>query len=302
MARRRNPVLSIVTNPPKGQGAPVIGQVHSITYRHTADGHDYIHEFGPSVDMKALDDGYLSIKHGSGDVLHRVDESGQTFLVNPPSRRTTMAGKRLPPRIKTGPRKGQFRKRAKRKSTGKRRRNPHTTTARRRPNKMGAGYTANRGRNNWGRASPNPRRKRMSVRGIGRDLMQGGVDAALILTGKAAARTIPAMFPNMPKEGNTGLAVQALVAVAIGLAADMVLRPAQSKMILAGGLTAPVETLVVSLNVPFLADALAPVTADQQLSAYYGYVQPPQLESGVGAYVQEGADMAMGGYDYALDA
>jgi hypothetical protein len=130
------------------------------------------------------------------------------------------------------------------------------------------------------------------------------MDAALILVGKAGARTIPSMLPNLPKEGNIGLAVQALVAVAIGLLADQVLPSGQAKMVMAGGLTAPVETLVVSFNVPFLADALAPVTASEQLSAYYGYVQPPQLppSDGVGAYVHEGADLAMGGYDYALDA
>lgn len=284
MARRRNPLLTVVTNPPA-----IIGQVHSIAYRHALDGHDYVHEFGPSVDMKALDDGYLSIKHGTGDVLHREDESGQTFLVNPPSRRTTMAAKRLPPRIKTGPRKGQFRKRAKRSSTKKRRRNPtHTTMAANKPR----------------RRNPPRRRGFPTVQKMTRDLTQGAMDAALILVGKAGARTIPAMLPNLPKEGNMGLAVQALVAVAVGLAADMVMRPGQAKMVMAGGLTAPVETLVVSLNIPFLADALAPVTAEQQLSAYYGYVQPPMLPAGdsMGAYVQEGADVAMGGYDYALDA
>lgn len=281
--RRRNPVLAIVTNPPK-----ILGQVHSIAYRHAEDGQDYVHEFGPSVDMKALGDGYLSIKHGSGDVLHRVDESGQTFLVNPPSRRTTMAGKRLPPRIKTGPRKGQFRKRAKRSTSKKRRRNPH------------AGTTA--AVNKPRRRNPPRRRGFPTVQKITRDLGQGAVDATLVLLGKAGARTIPAMLPNLPKEGNMGLAVQALVAVILGLGADMFLPPSQAKMVLAGGLTAPVETLVVSFNVPFLANALAPVTADQQLSAYYGYVQP-QIESGeIGAYVQEGADVAMAGYDYALDA
>lgn len=288
MARRRNPLLTIVTNPP-----PIMGQVHSISYRHAEDGHDYIHEFGPSVDMKALDDGYLSIKHGSGDVLHRKDESGQTFLVNPPSRRrTTMATKRLPPRVKSGKNKGQFRKRAtsKRRSPAKkRRRNMGTKTA--------AAANPHRRRNNP------PRRGKFTIRKVTRDLTQGAMDAVLIVVGKAGARTIPTMLPNLPKEGNVGLAVQALVAVVIGLAADMVLKPAQSKMVMAGGLTAPIETLVVSLDVPFLADALGPTEAAAQVGAYYGYVQPPQIESGdIGAYVQEGADVAMSGYDYALDA
>lgn len=278
---RRNPVLTVVTNPPE-----MVGQVHSIAYRHALDGEDYVHEFGPSVDMKSLDDGYLSIRHGSGDVLHR-EFDGQTFLVNPP-RRKTMARK-LPPRVQSGKNKGQFRKRAKssprkRKTTTRRRNSPAANPPKHRRNA--------------------PRRTRITMRKVTRDLTQGAMDAALILVGKAGARTLPSMLPNLPKEGNIGLAMQALVAVAIGLLADQVLPAAQAKMVLAGGLTAPVETLVVSFNVPFLADALAPVTASEQLSAYYGYVQPPQIAPGgdVGAYVHEGADLAMGGYDYALDA
>ncbi|KKN26156.1 hypothetical protein LCGC14_0877570 [marine sediment metagenome] len=283
---RRNPLLTVVTNPPE-----MLGQVHSITYRHALDGKDYVHEFGPSVDMRTLDDGYLSIRHGSADVLHR-DFDGQTFLVNPP-RRKTMARK-LPPRVQSGKNKGQFRKRAKssprkRKTATRRRNSPAANPGKRRaPARRNA-----------------PRRGgRITVRKVTRNLTQGAMDAALILVGKAGARSVPAFLPNLPKEGNIGLAVQALVAVALGLAADMVLPSAQAKMILAGGLTAPVETLVVSFNVPFLADALAPVTASEQLSAYYGYVQPPQIApaDGVGAYVHEGADLAMGGYDYALDA
>lgn len=286
MARRRNPVLAVVTNPPE-----LMGQVHSITYRHAQDGEDYIHEFGPSVDMVALDDGYLAIRHGSADILHRTDESGQTFLVNPPRRARNMAAKkRLPPRIKTGPRKGQFRKRAsskKRSPAKKRKRNPAANMSASSPRRR------------------NPPRGKFSVRKITRNLTQGVMDAGLVLVGKAGARTIPAMLPNLPKEGNVGLAVQALVAVVLGMAADMFLSPANAKMVLAGGLTAPVETLVVSFDVPFLAEALAPVTADQQLSAYAGYVQPELIaapSAEMGAYVQEGADVAMGGYDYALGA
>jgi len=291
VARRRNPVLAVVTNPPA-----MSEEVQSILYRHADDGEDYVHQFGPGVTMEPADDGTVRLRHTGDLPLHETVASGQRFLINPP-RRKNMAGKRLPPRVKSGKNKGQFRKRArstsrKRAPARKRRRNMHTAAV------------ANPKRR---RRNP-PRRGKFTVRKITRDLTQGAMDAAFILVGKAGARTIPAFLPNLPKEGNMGLAVQALTAVLLGVAADMVLKPAQAKMILAGGLTAPVETLVVSFNVPFLAPALAPVTANQQLSAYMGaYVQPPLLPppeaaNGIGAYVQAGADAAMSGYDYALDA
>lgn len=291
MARQRNPVLAIVTNPPA-----MSEEVQSINYRHADDGIEYVHQFGAGVTMQPQADGSVRLTHSKDRPLHEKTESGQRFLINPP-RRITMAGKRLPPRVKSGKNKGQFRKRAstkRKRAPAKRRRNPmHYAAAANKPAKR---------RNNP------PRRGKFTVRKITRDLTQGAMDAALILVGKAGARTIPAFLPNLPKEGNVGLAIQALTAVVLGLAADMVLRPAQAKMVLAGGLTAPVETLVVALNVPFLAPALAPVTLNAQLSAYMGsYVQPPLLPpesnaNSIGAYVQEGADAAMQGYDYALDA
>ena len=290
MARQRNPVLAIVTNPPA-----MSQEVQSINYRHADDGIEYVHQFGAGVTMQPQADGSVQLRHGQDRPLHEKTESGQRFLINPP-RRANMA-KRLPPRVKSGKNKGQFRRRAstKRKSPAKkRRRNPATNSA----------AAANRPK----RRNNPPRRGKFTVRKITRSLTTGAMDALLVIVGKAGARTIPAMLPNLPKEGNIGLAIQALTAVVLGLVADMVLSPAQAKIILAGALTAPIETLVVAMNVPFLAPALAPVTLNAQLSAYMGsYVQPPLLppdpnNNSIGAYVQEGADAAMQGYDYALDA
>ncbi len=133
---------------------------------------------------------------------------------------------------------------------------------------------------------------KMTVKNVTKTLMDGAMDSGLVLVGKAATRAIPLMA-NLPKEGNIGLAVQGLTAVVVSMLAQNFLRPAQARMILAGGLTAPLETLIVSFNVPFLAPALQPVEGDAQLSAYLGgYVSPPPPAptngEGVGGYVDEG--------------
>ncbi|MCH7889893.1 MAG: hypothetical protein IH921_00175 [Gemmatimonadetes bacterium] len=293
MARQRNPVLAIVTNPPA-----MSEEVQSINYRHADDGIEYVHQFGAGVTMQPQADGSVQLRHSKDRPLHEKVESGQRFLINPP-RRASMASKRLPPRVKSGKNKGQFRKRAtaKRKSPAKKRRR-----------NMPMQYAAAANKPNPRHRNNPPRRGKFTVRKITRSLTTGAMDALLVIVGKAGARTIPAMLPNLPKEGNMGLAIQALTAVVLGLGAEMVLSPAQAKIILAGALTAPIETLVVAMNVPFLAPALAPVTLNAQLSAYMGsYVQPPLLppepnDNSIGAYVQEGADAAMQGFDYALDA
>ena len=60
----------------------------------------------------------------------------------------------------------------------------------------------------------------------------------------------------------------------------------------AHALTAPLETLIVSFNVPFLGPALQPVESDAQLSAYLGgYVTPapaPTNGQNMGGYVDDG--------------
>ena len=61
-AARRNPPLEVWhTNPPG-----VIGdEVYDVRYRHSDDGEDYVHEFGPGVELEGLDDGDV--------VLHQRD-------------------------------------------------------------------------------------------------------------------------------------------------------------------------------------------------------------------------------------
>ena len=81
--------------------------------------------------------------------------------------------------------------------------------------------------------------------------IDGAVEAGQILIGKAVARSIPDLA-NLPKEGNVGLAIQGGVALAAGFVADMFLSRDAARAILAGGLTAPLETLIVAYQVPWL--------------------------------------------------
>lgn len=95
----------------------------------------------------------------------------------------------------------------------------------------------------------------------------GMVMAGQVVVGKAAARSVPDLL-GLPKQGNVGLAVQAGVALVAGWAADMFLGREASRAIMAGGLTAPLETLIVAYNVPWLSTSLAPVTAQSDVGAY----------------------------------
>lgn len=261
-----------------------MGDVQYVGYRHADDGLLYEHEFGKGAQLETLEDGTLSIQNvgGGGRELHR-DFSGQTFLVNPP-RRKKMA-RRLPPRHKSGPKKGQFMSRRSRAASGrKRKRNPPARTRSRAPKRRAAARPRARVR----RRRRNP--PRLSVKGITKSLTEGAQDAVLVLTGKAAVRTIPTLA-RLPQGGNMGLAVQALTAVGVSILAKGMVSPARAKMILAGGLSAPIETLIISYQVPFLAPALQGVTGDAQISAYLGgYVDPPPiLDAGVGGYVTPSA-------------
>lgn len=125
-------------------------------------------------------------------------------------------------------------------------------------------------------------------------LMGGTVAAGQVLVGKAAARSIPDLA-GLPKEGNTGLAIQAAVAVGLGWVADQFLSPQAAREILAGGLTAPLETMIVAFNVPWFSQALSPVTAGEDLGAYVRARRPRRRVSGQGN-ANGGGNGGMGRY------
>lgn len=204
-----------------------------------------------------------------------------------------MAKRRTPPRYKSGPKKGQFmskRARAARKG-GRKRRNPgRTVAAKNQPRKRAPAKRRPAARK---RAAPkrqnpyhrNPRRRGMPIMRVFTD---GIVEAGQILVGKAAVRTIPDLIPNVSKEGNMGIAIQAGTALVIGWVADMFLSKNAARAMTAGALTAPLETLIVAYRVPWISSALAPVSAQSSLQAYVRgnggslgrYARRPRIEAG----------------------
>jgi len=164
-----------------------------------------------------------------------------------------MAKRKMPARYTSGPKRGQFKPKAKRKSPARKR-----ATPRRNAPQAAAPRRAAPRRNA-------PRRPKMpDLVGM---LMDGTVNAGQVLVGKAAARSVPDLM-GLPKEGNVGLAIQAAVAVGVGFFADMFLSRQAAAAILAGGLTAPLETFLVAQDVPWIGEALSPVTAAAEVGAY----------------------------------
>lgn len=182
--------------------------------------------------------------------------------------------RRLPPRHKSGPKKGRFKKRA-----GARRRNPpvRRAAAKRRAAPRRAAPR---------RAAPRRSYRRNPARlDVVRMLTRGTTMAAQVLIGKAATRAAPDLM-NLPKGGNTGLAVQVATALGVGFLAQQFLSQSAAAAILAGGLTAPVETLIVNANIPYLSQYLSPNGG----AGVAGYVPRPGHRPLAG-YVQRGHDV-----------
>lgn len=111
------------------------------------------------------------------------------------------------------------------------------------------------------------------------------MEATQVLVGKAATRSIVDLT-GLPKQGNAGLATQVGVALALGFVADMFMSAAGARAILAGGLTAPIETMIVAWDVPWLATALSPTTANADLGAYVMGARVAPNANSLSAYVR----------------
>ncbi len=201
------------------------------------------------------------------------------FLTNPrKGRKTRMARKRRTAAQRAATRKlVAFNKARRRKPTTRKRRRKaaapakrrrRRTTARKRITRRNKPVAARRRR----RRSPVRRRaaarrpvrrrryrrnqpQRFTVRNLGKQLQQGVFDAAGVVVGKAATRIISNLIP-IPRTGAImEFAVQAGSAVVVGTAASMFLSRDVARMLVAGGLAAPVESF--AKNIPFIGPMLA---------------------------------------------
>jgi hypothetical protein len=93
------------------------------------------------------------------------------------------------------------------------------------------------------------------ARGMMGRVMEGLKGGAGVVLGKAAVRAIPTMA-RLPRTGPVGIAVQALVGVVVAPFVDRFLR-GWGKPFLYGAFAAPLESVVVGLNLPIIGPALS---------------------------------------------
>ena len=118
------------------------------------------------------------------------------------------------------------------------------------------------------------------VKGLMSTGMQGVKDAAGVVVGKAATRAVAGLIPFGANTGIVGTLKQVLVAVGVGYGANKVLGREFARMVVAGGIAAPLETLVKSMGIPILSPALS--AGDEAYAALGGHGAYPL--AGVGMY------------------
>lgn len=119
---------------------------------------------------------------------------------------------------------------------------------------------------------------------VGR-VTEGLKDGAATVVGQAAARTVPTLL-RLPRTGILGISLEVLSAVAVGILAERVVSRDTARSITAGGVSAPLATLAVAYNVPFLSRALSPASAAAGVSGYLRAYPQGGMSVGVGAYPQ----------------
>lgn len=127
-----------------------------------------------------------------------------------------------------------------------------------------------------------------SLMGLGK---QGLKDAAGVIVGKTATRIVSGLIPFGAATGIVGTLKQVLVAVGVGYGANRVMGREFARMVVAGGIAAPLETLLKGLNIPVLSPALS--AGDEAYAAMGAYplaAYPAALPAGDG--YGEGSGMA----------
>lgn len=94
-------------------------------------------------------------------------------------------------------------------------------------------------------------------RGIVNLIMNGFIDGGEVLVGRYGTKTIPHLVGM--NSGLMGALVELGSAVAVGFMGDKFISKNAGKMLLAGGFSAVAETLIVTYNIPVLAQLTMPV-------------------------------------------
>lgn len=177
--------------------------------------------------------------------------------------------------------KGEKKMARKRKRSRKRVRHNAPTKRRRISRKRHRSNSpTHRGRRYGRRYRRNPRMPRTAM-GFVTMVTNGAIDAGEVVVGKALTRLVPQTF-GLPRDGAMGLGVQVLSAIFIGWVGTFISGNA-SKMMLAGGLSAPVEDFLKSMNIPIIGPALGEDVVE--ISAY------PQMLADAGAYPQSPGEL-----------
>lgn len=251
-------------------------RVYEIRYRHALDGLNYKHEFGRGATLLALPNGDVLIKNDAGPGW--MNEQGQVFLINPGGR---MARRRAA--------NGRFLKGGGKKTRRRSRRRVHAgrpaakTTRRRRRRAAASSESSTPRRRRRYRRNSYARNPKFSVKNMLRTVQDGLIGGAEITVGEAMARALPRMV-GLPATGNLGLATQAAVGIVAAIVLPMAGVPREhAAMIAAGAFSAPIKTLAVAHQVPFIGDALNPVSTQSDVRGYLsaGYMS----DGGMGRYL-----------------
>lgn len=128
------------------------------------------------------------------------------------------------------------------------------------------------------------RRNPIKMGSIVDQVMSGGIGAVEVLAGKGIARSVPSLF-NIDRETTMGLIVQALAGLAAGLGAQYVLPSGAAHVIMSGGLSAPLESLIKRAGIPVISAAFGETEEEAEyISAYPelmgAYPESPALPAG----------------------
>lgn len=141
-----------------------------------------------------------------------------------------------------------------------------------------------------------------SVKGIGKQAVQGLKDASGVLLGEAGTNIVSNLVP-VAKTGITGFAVRLGSALVVGFGAHKALGADFARFVVAGGFAAVLRPTIKQLNLPLISSNLGgigayPLAGLADGEAYLAATQsggPDQLTPALGGY----ADM---GYGDGMDA